>query len=417
MTPTSILATLNRDGRILFGTRMLRLFAYGFVSVILVLHLAAAGLTEQQIGLLLTLTLFGDTAISLFITTRADRIGRRRMLMIGALLMVIAGIVFAITQNFWVLLAAAVIGVISPSGGEVGPFLPIEQASLSQLIPDAKRTDVFAWYNLAGSLTTALGALAGGNLASVLQKQGWAELASYQAVAAGYALVGLVMVAVFFSLGADVEVHRSDDPHAAPVLSGLTQSRGIVMRLSALFALDSFAGGFIVQSIVAYWFHIKFGVDPAVLGAIFFGANVLSGFSSLLAASIARKIGLINTMVFTHLPSNLILMAVPLMPTLPLAIGLYLFRNSISQMDVPTRQSYVMAVVRPEERSAAAGITGVARTIGAGASPLITGFLLSVPALIGVPFFVAGGIKVVYDLMVLRAFSAVKPPEEQKPPS
>jgi len=410
----AVFSLLNRDGRILFATRMLRLFGYGFVSVILALHLDSIGFNETQIGLLLSLTLLGDTAISLWITTRADRIGRQRMLLIGAGLMIVAGVTFAITREFWLLLAAAVIGVISPSGNEVGPFLSIEQASLSQIVPDERRTDVFAWYNLVGSLTTALGALAGGGLSGWLQYQGWADAASYQAVMAGYALVGGLMAIIFWRLSPVIEVPHREAIRVGGPLSGLTESRGVVIRLSALFALDAFGGGFIVQSIVAYWFHIKFGVEPAVLGAIFFGANILSGISALAAASIARRIGLINTMVFTHLPSNLILMAVPLMPTLPLAIGLLLIRHSISQMDVPTRQSYVMAVVSPAERSAASGITGVARTIGAGVSPLFTGMLLASPALLSAPFLVAGGIKVVYDLLVLRAFSAVKPPEEQK---
>ncbi len=403
---------ITRDGRILFGTRMLRLFAYGFVSVILALFLSAVGLSEVQIGLLLSLTLLGDTAISLWITTHADRVGRRRMLLAGAGLMALAGVVFVLTTNFWALLAAATVGVISPSGNEVGPFLSIEQASLSQIVPGQRRTDVFAWYNLAGSVSTALGALCGGGLASVLQHNGWSEAASYQAVLGGYTLVGLLMAAVFGQLSSGIE---APNPTGAPLPVsgvGLTRSRRVVMRLAALFTMDAFAGGFIVQSIVAWWFHLRFGVEPAALGAIFFGANILAGISALAAASIARKIGLINTMVFTHLPSNVLLIFVPLMPTLPLAIGLLLVRFSISQMDVPTRQSYTMAVVSPEERSAASGITGVARTVGAGISPLFTGLLLANPALLAVPFFLAGGIKVIYDLLLLANFRSVRPPEE-----
>jgi predicted MFS family arabinose efflux permease len=194
---------------------------------------------------------------------------------------------------------------------------------------------------------------------------------------------------------------------------GLHKSRGVVLRLSSLFALDAFAGGLVVQSMVAYWFNVKFGVQPAVLGSIFFGANILAGISALSAVWIAKRIGLINTMVFTHIPSNILLMLVPLMPTLSLAILVLLLRFSISQMDVPTRQSYTIAVVSPDERSAASGVTSIARSVGAALSPAITGQLLAVPALIGAPFLIAGGLKIIYDLLVWRGFRAVKPPEEQ----
>ena len=401
----------------LFVTRITRLFAYGFLSVVLVLYLSEAGLSEAQIGLLLTLTLLGDTLISLWITTNADRLGRRRMLLAGAGLMLLAGILFALTRDFALLLAAATIGVISPSGNEVGPFLSIEQASLAQLLPDERRTGVFAWYNLVGSFATALGALCGGGLAGALQAAGLDPLASYRVIIVGYALLGAVLGLVFLGLSPAVEAATYDPSrHTRAVFApgfGLPHSRGIVFRLSSLFALDAFAGGFVVQSIVAFWFHRRFGVEPALLGGIFFGANVLAGVSALAAARLARRFGLINTMVFTHIPSNLLLMLVPLMPTLPLAIAVLLLRFSISQMDVPTRQSYTMAVVSPEERSAAAGVTGVARTTGAGLSPVFTGLLLANPALFGAPFLIAGGIKVVYDLLLFASFRGTRPPEER----
>jgi MFS family permease len=411
-----VIRLLNGDGRLLFSTRMLRLFAYGFLSVVLALYLDALGFSEAQIGLLLSLTLLGDTAISLWITTSADRIGRQRMLLVGAGLMLVAGIAFALTRDFYVLLLAATLGVISPSGNEVGPFLSIEQAALSQILPDERRTEVFAWYNLVGSFATALGALCGGGLASLLQRSGFAPVDSYRVICIGYALIGGVLGLIFLRLSRAVEPPQQASARKNPApfdpRFGLTQSGGVVVRLSALFALDAFGGGFIVQSIMAYWFYVRFHVDPAVLGGIFFGANILAGFSALAAVSIARRIGLIRTMVFTHLPSNLLLMAVPFMPTLPLAIGLLLIRFSISQMDVPTRQSYTMAVVRPDERSAASGITGVARTIGAGLSPMFTGMLLANPALMAAPFLISGGIKVIYDLLLFASFQAVRPPEE-----
>jgi len=417
--------SLPPDTRLLFSTRILRLFAYGFLSVILALYLSRLGLSEVDIGLLFTLTLLGDTAISLWITTHADRAGRQRMLIAGAALMVLAALIFAFTSNFYLLLLASAIGVLSPSGNEIGPFLPIEQAALTQLVADTKRTNLFAWYNLVGSFATALGALAGGGISQLLQKLGYTPLLSYRVVVLGYGLIGLLLAALFMRLSPLIEapaqglLRRSaqqppGDPEA-PRFLGLHRSQKIILRLAALFSLDAFAGGFVIQSLVAYWFHLKFGVEPAVLGAIFFGANILAGLSALSAAWVAGRIGLINTMVFTHLPSNVLLILVPFMPSLGLAIALLLLRFSISQMDVPTRQSYTMAVVAPDERSAASGITGVARTIGASLSPVITGVFIANPALLGLPFVISGGLKIVYDLALFFNFRSMKPPEEQEP--
>ena len=396
------------DGYLLFITRAVRLFAYGFLSVVLVLYLAQVGLSDVQIGLLLSLTLVGDTLISLWITTNADRIGRKRMLMAGAGLMLFAGLLFALTHDFLFLLIAGTIGVISPSGNEVGPFLALEQAALSQIVTNERRTHVFAWYNLVGSFATALGALCGGGLAQFLQGAGFSALDSYRADVAGYAMLGVVLAILFSRLSGSVEAPAGSAQTASWL--GLHRSRKVVFKLSALFSLDAFAGGFVVQSVVAYWFHARYGVEPAVLGSIFFGANILAGISALSASRIAAKIGLINTMVFTHVPSNVLLMLVPLMPSLPLAIAVLLLRFSISQMDVPTRQSYTMAVVAPDERSAAAGVTGIARTTGAAISPVFTGPLLGDPALLGVVFLVSGGLKIVYDFLLYRNFRASQTP-------
>ena len=396
-------ALLGPDGRLLFLTRAGRMFAYGFLSVVLVLYLAGLGFSEGRIGLLLTLTLVGDTLISLWITLNADRAGRKRMLVVGAGLMLLAGIPFALSGDFTVLVLAATFGVISPSGNEVGPFLAIEQAALSQVLPEQRRTGVFAWYNLTGSFATALGALAGGWTAQALQAAGHTPVASYRALVFAYAAVGLLLAAGFARLSGAVEA-----PPAAAHASrwGLHASKGVVLRLSALFSLDAFAGGFVIQSIVAYWFHVKFGVAPGALGSIFFAANVLAGLSSLYAVKLAGRIGLIRTMVVTHVPSNVLLILVPLMPNLPLAVAMLLLRFSISQMDVPTRQAYTMAVVAPDERSAAAGVTGIARTTGAAVSPVLAGPMLAVPALAGLPFFLAGGLKILYDLLLYRSFKA-----------
>jgi MFS family permease len=408
----------SRDVRLLFAARMARLFAYGFLSVILVLYLAAVGLDEARIGLLLTLTLIGDSAVSLWITTSADCIGRRRMLIAGAALMVLAGVVFATTRSFWPLLLAATIGVISPSGNEVGPFQSIEQAALAQQIPAERRVSLLAWYNLAGSFTTAVGALAGGTLAQSLMHRGFSEVASYRAVVFGYAAIGALLVGLFLAASPAIEVPNSNRSPQPPSLFrsdlGLGPSRRAVFRLAGLFTIDAFAGGFIVQAFVAYWFHRRFGVEPAGLGGIFFGANVLAGLSALSAARIARRIGLLETMVVTHIPSNVLLFLVPLMPTMPLAVTVLLARYSISQMDVPTRQAYTLALVEPAERSAAAGVTGIARTVGASLSPLAAGPLYASAALASVPFFLSGGLKIVYDILVYLAFRRVPLPEQRR---
>jgi MFS family permease len=409
---------LSRDTWLLFVTRFIRLFAYGSLSVVLVFYLIGVGLSEPQTGMLLTLTLLGDTLVSLYLTTRADRIGRRRMLVVGALLMAAAGLVFASTRNLWFLVVAGTIGVISPSGNEVGPFLSIEQAALSNMVTDRARTEVFGWYTLTGSLATALGALAGGTATRLLQETTMAPVSSYRMVVILYAALGMTLAALFSRLSRDAEAATRGEKKAFQAtfagLSGLDRSREVVVKLSALFALDSFGGGFVVQSFAAYWFYLRFGVNPATLGAIFFWANIFAGISALVASRLAARFGLIKTMVATHLPSNVLLILVPLMPTLPLAILVLLVRFSISQMDVPTRQSYIMAVVNPEERSAAAGITGVARTLGAAISPLFVGLLFARPALINLPFFIAGTIKIAYDLLLYRAFVSVRPPEETR---
>jgi MFS family permease len=412
----SVLQSLTADGRLLFLTRCVRLFAYGFLSVVLLLFLHDVGLTEAQIGVLVMLILLGDTVISLSITTAADRLGRRRMLLIGSVLMALAGLAFAWTSNFWLLVVAGTIGVISPSGNEVGPFLAVEHAALSQAIPATNRTAVFAWHNLAGSMSTALGSLCGGTASELLERAGATGADRFRPVVVAYAVAGLVLAALFLGLSPAAEVPAAANPKEQESLPrsrfGLHRSRGVVLRLAALFALDAFGGGLVIQSIVAYWFYLRFEASPVTLGGIFFSANVLAGFSALTAAWVASRVGLINAMVFTHLPSNVLLVLVPLMPNLPLAITVLLIRFSTSQMDVPTRQSYTLAVVHPNERSAASGVTGVARSIGASLSPSIATALLGIPALASLPFFLAGGIKIIYDLLLYRSFAALRPPEE-----
>jgi MFS family permease len=407
------LRILTRDGWLLFLSRFIRLFAYGLLSVVLVFYLIGLGLSEAQTGLLLTLTLLGDTVVSLYLTTRADRTGRRRMLIVGAILMAAAGVSFACTSNLLLLILAGTIGVISPSGNEVGPFLSIEQAALSHVVPARTRTEVFAWYTLAGSLATAIGALCGGTLTDTLQKTVMRPVVSYRVVVILYAALGVVLAFVFTRLSSAAEVTAPGEQTAFPSFLGVGRSRHVVAKLASLFALDSFAGGFVVQSFAAYWFYLRFGVDPGTLGVIFFWANIFAGISALLASRLASRFGLINTMVVTHLPSNILLILVPLMPNLSFAVMVLLIRFSISQMDVPTRQSYTMAVVNVEERSAAAGITAVARTTGAAISPLFVGFMFARHSLINLPFFIAGTLKIVYDLLLYKQFVAIQPPEER----
>jgi MFS family permease len=421
MLKRTALAELSRDGWLLFATRTVRLFAYGLMSVVLVLYLASIGLSDTKIGLLITLTLWGDVAISLVMSTSADRLGRRKMLLLGAVLMLLAGAVFALSGNFVWLIIAATIGVISPTGNEVGPFLAIEQAALSQTVNDHRRTDVFAWYNLVGSFATAIGSLCGGAIAQWGQTRGMTDANSYRMVVWTYGAMGIALAMMFLRLSPTIEAHDHPADEATHPRSkrwlGLGRSRNVVLRLSGLFALDAFAGGFVMQSLIAYWFHLRFGVEPALLGTIFLFANLLAGVSALMAGVLARQFGLVNTMVFTHLPSNLLLILVPLMPNLWSAVTILLLRFSISQMDVPTRQAYTMAVVHPSERSSANGVTAVARSIGASLSPPMATRMIGIPTIASLPFFVAGAIKILYDLLLYRSFTETKQAQEERPNS
>ena len=399
-----------RDIVLLFSTRITRLFAYGLISVVLGLYLASTGLSASGVGAILTATLAGDILVSLWVTLVADRVGRKNMLLLGATLMILAGVVFLFTTDpVWITLAA-IIGIVSPSGGEIGPFLSIEQAALSQLIPDHRRTRLFGWYNLAGCFGTAAGALAGGWLAQLLQGLGWSELEAYRSIMASYAACGLVLIVLFATLSQRAEVVpvANTSEGVARKTIGLHRSKKVVFKLSSLFALDAFAGGFVVQSMIAWWLHVRYGVDVGILGTLLFGANLLAGVSALLATLLADRIGLVRTMVYTHIPSNFLLCLVPLMPDFWLAVAVLLLRACISQMDVPVRESYTMTVVAPDERSAASGITTVARSVGATVSPLLAGLFMTNQLLFSAPFFVAGGLKIMYDVILYKMFKDTK---------
>jgi MFS family permease len=396
---------LSRDGWLLFVTSGVRSFAYGFLSVILGLYLDAVGVSPAAIGWIFTAALAGGAVMTIIITSVADSLGRKALLIIGALLMALAGCVFALSNNPLWLSIAAIFGTISPSGKEVGPFLALEQAILPQTAEDRHRTAIFSAYNLVGSFAGAIGALA-------VSLPGWISMAAisgYRFLIWGYVALAILLAVLFALLSPKVEAARKSDPTARTV--GLQKSRATVVKLASLFALDALAGGFVVQSIVAYWFYLRYQLDLKVLGGIFFGTNMLAALSFLAAPAIARRIGLLNTMVFTHLPSNFLLLLVPLMPNVQLAVAVLLLRHLLSQMDVPTRQSYTMAVVDPGERAAAAGVLSVARNAGAAIAPLFTGAILAAPAL-GLPFLLAGGLKVIYDLVIYAVFRRVKPPEE-----
>ena len=396
---------LSRDGWLLFATCGVRSFAYGFLSVVLGLYLDAIGLTTTAIGWIFTAALAGGAVMTIVITTVADSFGRKTLLILGAVLMAAAGWVFAISNDPLVLTLAAIFGTISPSGKEVGPFLSIEQAILPETTQDQHRTTVFSAYNLIGSLCGALGALAVG-LPSLFSLP---QITGYRFLVWGYVICAVVMMVLFGLLSPAIEAKAKTVSQKRVI--GVQRSRGIVAKLAGLFALDAFAGGFIVQSIIAYWFYLRYKTDLNVLGGIFFGTNLLAALSFLAAPAIARRFGLLNTMVFTHLPSNVLLLLVPLMPNLELAVVMLLVRNLLSQLDVPTRQSYTMAVVDPDERAASAGILSVARNAGAALAPLFTGPILAVPSL-GLPFLLAGGLKIIYDLWIFAVFRKVKPPEE-----
>lgn len=399
--------SLSRDGWLLFASCGVRSLAYGFLSVILGLYLDAVGLSTTAIGWIFTAALAGGAVMTIIITAIADSFGRKFLLIAGAMLMALAGWVFAVSDNPIVLTIAAIFGTISPSGKEVGPFLSLEQAILPQTTSDQNRTAVFSAYNLVGSFAGALGALSV-SLPSFFSLK---AIAGYRFLVWGYVISAVLLALLFALLSPLVEAKKKTESTTRNV--GLHKSRAIVAKLAGLFALDAFAGAFIVQSIVAYWFFLRYQTDLTTLGGIFFGTNILAALSFLAAPAIARRIGLLNTMVFTHLPSNILLLFVPLMPNVEWAVTVLLVRHLLSQMDVPTRQSYTMAVVDADERAAAAGVLSVARNAGAAVAPLFTGAILAAPAL-GLPFLLAGGIKVVYDLSIFTVFRHVKPPEEQK---
>jgi MFS family permease len=438
--PRVLACGLPYDGLISFLTRFLRMFNYGAIAPVFFLYMLELGFSEVETGALLTAILVGDLVITLYLSTRADAFGRRRTLVIGAALKVVAGAAFAASTSFPVLVAAGVVGVISTSGGEIGPFMAIEQAALTDSVlarggaggDDAGAVAVlFGYYNLVGYAAQAAGALSSGVAVSYLlsDARGWSALDAYRAVFVAYGCVGGLMALLYATLTPHAEARPKKPAAAAPagapapapccpaalapwlpaVQLGLRrrESKHIVARLALMFAMDAFAGAFVTQTWIAFWFAKRWAYDSAQLGYLVMGANVVAGGSGIAAAYFVRRFGAMLTMIASHLPSNILLLAVPLMPSGAAAAGMLVARFSISQMDVPARQAYVAMVVASDERSAAGGITNIVRSLGMSLAPLLLGYLSAAPvgsAAFNAPWLIAGAVKIVYDIVLYTLY-------------
>ncbi|MDE1814018.1 MAG: MFS transporter [Thaumarchaeota archaeon] len=402
---------ISRDGKLLLGARIVRTFSYGFLSVVLAIYLKLIGFNDILIGIVLTATLVNSVFFNLFSSAYADKIGRRKTLVIYAVLMIISSIIFFVTDNYVALVIAALIGTINVTGSEVGAFLSLEQALLPQTVHNAKkRNSIFAIYNAAGTFAMSAGVLLAG-LPSVLQNYGLDKIDAIKLLFLVYASCAIVVLAIYLALSKHVEV-KDNVPKSGLSLKNISpKSRGIIAKMSSLFAVDSFGGGFVLQSIVSFWFYTKFGADLSSLSYIFAIAGILTAISYMASTRIASKIGLVNTMVFTHIPSNVLLILLALAPSLSIAISLYFARMSLSQMDVPTRQSYLMGVVGENERVNAAVFTNTSRNISQAISPSLTGIIISTLSL-SAPFVVGGVLKIIYDVGIFFSFRKIKPPEE-----
>lgn len=393
------------DAAVLLRARAVRGFGDGLVSILLPLHLATLGLDSLRIGAIVTATLIGSAALTLLVGLAAHRFPQRSVLLRASTLMVATGLGFALLRDFWPLLVVAFLGTLNPSSGDVSVFLPTEQSFLATAGGADQRTALFARYNLVGSLAAAVGALSAGLPDVTTARLGLELDTAVRAMFALYALLGLVALYLYRGLSPAVE--------SATGVSGrpLGASKTIVYRLAALFSLDSFAGGFVVQSLLALWLFERFGLSVTAAGTVFFWTGLLSAGSQLAAPRLARRIGLIRSMVFTHLPANACLILAAFMPTAPLSVALLLARSALSQMDIPARQSFVMAVVEPGERPAAASITNVPRSLAAAAGPLPAGWLLGASTF-GWPLVIAGTLKATYDLLLLALFRTTDTKEQ-----
>lgn len=401
---------VSRDGKLILGARVVRTFSYGFLSVILAIYLNLLGFSSILIGVVLTATLVNSVIFNLISSVYADKIGRRKFLIFYAILMVVSSVIFFLTDNYVALIAAALIGTINVTGSEVGAFLSLEQAILPQTVNDEKkRTSIFSIYNMVGTFAMSGGVLLSGLPHILSQQFGLGQIPAIKLLFLAYATCALGALVIYLVLSPKIEI-KSRNKDANSFRSITPQSQSVIKKMSSLFAIDSFAGGFVIQSIVSFWFYTKFGADLSTLSYIFTIAGILTAISYLLASKIASKIGLVNTMIYTHIPSNILLILVAFAPSFPIAIGLYFARMSISQMDVPTRQSYLMAVVNENERVAAAGITNTSRNIAQSVGPSLAGAIMG--SLLSTPFIIGGVLKLAYDIGLFLNFRKIKPPEE-----
>ena len=424
------LSWLSVDGKLILLARTIRTFAYGFLSIALAVYLKLSGFDDTLIGLILTCTLINSVIFTLIATIYADKIGRKKILIIYAGLMSISGIIFFVSTNYILLILSALVGTINVTGSETGSFLSLEQAILPQTIKELKkRNTLFGIYNMAGTFAMSVGVLLSG-LPNVIQY--YYHLSNVQSIKPLfllYSVVGFVVLLIYLDLSNKIEMRILNDNKdneknqkniAAANKAKLTaknlspNSKEIITKLSGLFAIDSFAGGFVIQSIVSLWFFTRFEIDLAILSYIFSAAGILTAFSFVISTKIADRFGLINTMVFTHIPSNVLLILVAFAPSFSLAIIFYLARMGLSQMDVPTRQSYIVAVVSENERTVAAGITNISRNISQSISPSIAGYILQSISFSAAPFLFGGILKIVYDILIYSNFKKIKPPEEDK---
>jgi MFS family permease len=399
-----VVGVISADARILLQTRGLRAFGDGMVSVVLAVFLKAIGMSEVQIGAIVTATLLGSAITTLVVGLKGHRIPRRTLLLAATMLMAATGIGFAVISTFWGLMVVGLVGTLNPSGGDVSLFLPTEQALLPGTMPDGHRTALFARYALVGSLIAAVGSLCAGLPDWLARRFDIDHTTALRIPFVVYALLAGVIALRYRRLSPSIEP-ASREPVA------LHASRWIVYRLAVLFSVDSFGGGFVITALLVVWLQNRFGLSLAVSGAIFFWAGLLSAFSALVAARIAGRIGLVRTMVYTHLPANGLLIATAFMPTVWLAVGCLLLRSALSQMDVPARTSYVMAVVTPAERPAAASVTNVPRSLASAVPPIFAGWMLA-RTTFGWPLVIGGTIKATYDLLLLAQFRELRPPEE-----
>jgi len=404
---------LSKDGKMILSARVARTFAYGFLSIIIGIYLKLTGFSEIQIGIVLSATLVNSVIFTLLASFYADRIGRKKILIIYGVLMGISGAIFLTTNNFAALIVAALIGTINVTGSETGAFLSIEQSVLPQTVSDVKkRTMIFAIYNTVGTFAMAAGVLLSGLPEFFVQAYGFNQIDSIKPLFLLYSIIAVAVTVIYFLLSKNIEVKANPvggKGYQTNTLSAESKKR--IGKLSALFAVDSFAGGFVIQSIVSYWFFTKFGIDLPTLAMIFSIAGVITALSFLAATKIAGRIGLVNTMVTTHVASNILLILIAFAPIFPIALGLYLARMSISQMDVPTRQSYIAAIVDDKEITAAAGITNTSRNIAQAVSPSITGVIIQ-SLWLSAPFVIGGILKIAYDIGLYVNFRKIKPSEE-----